>query len=106
MNIKSKTISIDLRVRLFAVLVGASILALGVYFYAVLATVHHAVAKENLTTEFNTLSVRVSELEYQGLAMRKTVDLDSALSQGFVEVRNPLYVSRTGGSLTLHTEGR
>lgn len=106
MNIKTKTISIDARVRFFAVLASLSALSIGVYFYALIATVHHTVAKETLTSEKLALSVRVSELEYKGLAMKNTMNLDSALSQGFSEVKDPLYVSRASVSLTLNTEGR
>lgn len=106
MNIKTQTISIDMRVRMFTALIGLSTLSLGVYFYAVIATINHTMAKESLTTELATLSVRVSELEYQGLALKNMINLDSALSQGFSEVKSPLYVSRSSVSLTLNTQGR
>ena len=102
---RTKTISYDLRARIFIALVCASVLALMVYTYAVLATIHHAVAQESLVDARSELSVKVSELEYKDIGLRNTVNLDTALSKGFIEVTSPVYISRTESSLTLNSQG-
>lgn len=106
MNNRVKTISYDTKARIFWALSTVSIISLSVYVYAVLATVYNTVEREDLVSESADLYARVSELEYKGLALRKTVDLELALSRGFAEVRNPVYVSRDPASLTLNTEKR
>lgn len=105
MKNRSSTISYDIRLRVFFTLVFIMALSIGTYFYAVLATVRHAVAREALVSERTELAVRVSELEYQDIALRNTVNIETAISRGFSEVRTPLYVSRTPSSLTLNTQG-
>lgn len=97
-------ISYDIRARVFWVLVGAFTLSLAIYLYGVLATVHHTAMREALMDETGALAVRVSELEYKDIALRNTVNLDTALSYGFTEVKAPLYVSRSRSSLTLNTQ--
>jgi hypothetical protein len=106
MNIKSKTFSYDIRARIFGLLVAASAVSLLIYVYAVLATVHHTVARENLQTLGAELGAKVSELEFKDIALKNTVNLEVAISHGFSEVTSPLYVSRKGESLTLNTVKR
>lgn len=103
MGIKEKIISYDIRVRVFWTLVSILALSLGVYIYAVLGTINNNVARENLVRESSELSARVSELEFEDIALRNTYDLETALARGFNEVRNPIYVSRDSVSLTLNT---
>lgn len=97
---RTKTISYEARTKILLTFALVSALSVGIYVYAVFATVYHAVAKENLSRERGELSVRVSELEYQDIALRNKVDLGTALARGFFEVTSPLYVSRTEESLT------
>lgn len=99
----TKTISYEARAKVFFALVGVSALALAIYTYAVLATVYHAVARESLVDARSELSVKVSELEYKDIALRNTVNLDTAFSKGFIEVTSPLYVSRGDSTLTLNS---
>ena len=106
MQSKTKTISIDTRVRIFWTLSIATFLSLGVYGYAVLATINHTIAKKNSVEESSVLTTRVSELEFAMIGEKNDVNLETALSYGFKEVRNPIYISRISNSLTLNTEGR
>lgn len=77
-------------------------LSLGVYVYSVLATVHHTVLRERLALQGESLTERVSELEFRKIALKNSVNLEKALGYGFVEVRNPIYISRTESTLTLN----
>lgn len=106
MTTRSITISYEARSRVFVTLVAVSILSLGVYTYAVLATVYHTVARESLVGERSSLSMSVSELEYKDIALRNTINLDTALTRGFREVTSPLYVTRGSDTLTLNTANR
>ncbi|MBX4199074.1 hypothetical protein KW800_02245 [Candidatus Parcubacteria bacterium] len=98
--------SVDHRARIFWALISISGLLLGLYVYAVLATVSHTVSRESLLGESQALSARVSELEYKDIALKNTLSLDVALAKGFSEVVKPLYVSRTRGTLTLNVVSR
>ncbi|MHB1330806.1 MAG: hypothetical protein ACYCY6_02455 [Minisyncoccota bacterium] len=103
MGVKEKIFSYDIRVKMFWTLVGILSLSLFVYVYAVLGTINNNVARENLIKESSALSARVSELEFEDIALRNTYDLETALARGFKEVKNPVYVSRSNVSLTLNT---
>lgn len=105
-NITTLTHSYDTRVRIFWTLASVSIAFLGIYIYAVLATIHHTVAREGLLSQSQSLTARVSELEYRDIAMKNTLSLDTAIAKGFSEVTKPLYVSRTRAVLTLNTVSR
>ena len=105
-SIKSITHSVDHRARIFWTLITISALFLGLYIYAVLATIHHTVARENLLGESQSLDATVSELEYKDIALKNTLSLDVALAKGFTEVTKPLYVSRDRGVLTLNVVSR
>lgn len=102
MNFITKILSIDNRVRMFWSLSLVVVLSLGVYVYAVLATVHHTVLRERLALQGESLTERVSELEFRKIALKNDVDLEKALGYGYTEVRNPIYISRTESTLTLN----
>ncbi len=106
MQSKTKTISIEARVRMFWIFSATIFLSLGVYGYAVLATINHTIAKKNIVEESSALTTRVSELEFAMIGEKNDVNLETALSYGFAEVKNPIYISRISNSLTLNTEGR
>lgn len=106
MKIKYKSVPLDTRVRLFWILSGVLLISLLIYIYGISAVIHHTVSRKNLTAESAELLEKVSELEFRTIALKNTINLDIALSRGFVEVRNPLYVSRYGGTLTLNTKER
>lgn len=96
----------DHRAIAFWALISLSAVSLGVYVYAVLATVSHTVSRELLVKESGTLTARVSELEFRDIALKNKVNIELALARGFNEVKNPLYVSRTNAALTLNVLAR
>jgi hypothetical protein len=104
MNFITKILSIDNRARMFWSLALVVVLSLGVYVYAVLATVHYTVLRERLALQGESLSERVSELEFEKIALKNDVNIEKALGYGFAEVKNPIYISRTESALTLNTQ--
>lgn len=106
MNAKTKTFSIDLRVKLFWLFSTTIAISLAVYCYAVLATIHHTITKKNVVEHSTVLANKVSELEFVNIAMKNDVNINRALEDGYTEVINPIYISRVSVSLTLNTEGR
>lgn len=105
-TIRTITHSYDYRVRVFWTFSSIIAVSLGLYVYAVLATVSHTASREALLSESQNLTARVSELEYRDIALKNTLSLDVALERGFSEVTKPLYVSRSASTLTLNTVSR
>lgn len=106
MNTRTYTFSIDKRAKIFWALSAVSILSLLLYIYAVLATVQHTVARENLKSAYADLSAKVSELEFKDISLKNTINLATASNLGLSEVTSPLYVSRQPSSLTLNVGAR
>lgn len=104
MRIKTQTLSYESRAKIFGILSSIFVVSLCFYIYGVLATINHTIAKENLVKKSSELTSRVSELEYEDIALRNTINLEAALSRGFTEVKNPIYVSRSKSTLTLNIE--
>lgn len=105
--ILTKTLhSYDIRVRAFWTLASIAAIALGFYVYAVLATINHTASRESFLERSQSLSARVSSLEYSYIALKNDLSLDIALSKGYTEVVKPLYVSRSRPTLTLTASPR
>jgi hypothetical protein len=104
---KARAITLEDRQRVFWFLAGASALSIFIYIYAVNATAHHLAVRQNLESEVSEMSSEISRLEFEAIALRNDVTIDTARQLGFTEVKEPLYVSRTSaGSLTLNTVTR
>ncbi len=103
MRERTNLISIDNRARIFWALASISVCCIALYFYAVLATVHNTVTRASLVKESAVIAARVSELEFKDIALRNTINIETALALGMNEVKDPLYVSRPRTSLTLKT---
>ncbi|MBX4189309.1 hypothetical protein KW785_01780 [Candidatus Parcubacteria bacterium] len=107
MIIPFKTISYDTRVRTFWTLTLIGVVSLALYVYGVLATVHHTVARQALQAQVSELTTQVSELEFKAIALKNEVNLNLAMSRGFKEVTDPLFISRSAAkSLSFNTPGR
>jgi len=63
--------------------------------------------RASLEREATELSGELATLEFQYIARTGEVTLEMAQQYGFVEVKEPLYVSRDGApSLSFNTENR
>ena len=106
-QIQAQAFDYENRQKFFWFLVGASILSLGAYMYAIAATAHNTAVRQNLEAEIGNRTAELSSLEFKHIALKNAVTLEVAHSYGFTEVEKPLYVSRLAGSaLTLNTPVR
>lgn len=64
------------------------------YMYGISKTVHTVALRQELETELSARTASVSELEFEYLALKNTVDLDMAESLGFKTTETAHYVSR------------
>lgn len=104
---KTKSISIDTRVRTFWTLIFLSIALLVVYIYGVNATVRNTVARQNIESEVSNISNKLGEMEFIYISLTNKVSLQVAYSRGFKDVSAPEYISRTSGpSLSMNTRKR
>lgn len=97
MTKKAATLSYETRARLFYGLVAVSVVSLVVYISAVNLTVHNTAARQALETQVSVLSTRLSELEFNAIALKNNVSLDVAIAHGFEEVKTPSFITRTAG---------
>jgi len=65
------------------------------YMYFANTAVHALTTLEKTKTRMQSLSVEVSEMEAQSLALENNFSTEKALSLGFVEVNNPIFIMRT-----------
>ncbi len=101
---KTKTISIDTRVRLFWTLIFLSVTLLVMYIYGVNITVRNTVARQNIESEVSNISTRLGEMEFTYISLTNKVSLQVAYARGFKDVNAPEYISRAKGTaLSMNT---
>ena len=91
---RTKTLSIDNRIRLFWGLAALGVILVGFYIYAVQATVANTVARQNLEDEVGSLSARLGDLEFKYIGLKNNITIEVAQADGFREVTEPVYVTR------------
>lgn len=102
-----KYISYEHRNILFWLFTSVSVVSIFIYIYALSTTVHLTTERQSLTKELSSLGSKVADLEFKNIAIRNNIDLASALSEGYVEVKNPTFVTRgTQEALTLNVSRR
>ncbi|MEX2010306.1 MAG: hypothetical protein WD874_00680 [Parcubacteria group bacterium] len=103
MTYSTKTISLDTRVRFFWTLLISVFLISGFYMYSVSATAMNTASRKQLEEERAILATKISEMEFQYIALKNDVSIEVAFEHGFKEVIAPRYVSRSSSnSLTLN----
>lgn len=98
MTHQAKTISYDIRVRIFWTLVGLSVLAFGVYIYSINMTIRNTALRQELQAQVAQESAELSELEFAYITKRNEIGIELASTFGLKEVRNPAYASRARNS--------
>src|SRR3989344_6420097 len=71
-----------------------SVLSLAVYFYGINATAHNVSFREESERKVAELNVTLATLEFQYIALRNEVTLDTAREFGLAEIRKPLFIAR------------
>jgi hypothetical protein len=104
---RSHAITLEDRQRFFWFMASVSLFSLGIYIYAINAAAHHIAVRQNLESEVQEIHGRLSSLEFDSIALKNAITIDTAREYGFTEVKEPLYVSRSSSqSLTLNTVSR
>ena len=96
---RTASLSLDTRANYFWFMAGVSVLSLFVYFYAINAIAHNTALRQNLEAQVADASGRIGSLEFAHIELKNSITSEVAHSYGFQEVKTPLYVSRTAGSL-------
>jgi hypothetical protein len=86
---------------LFRVLVGSLILLSIVYVYLIGAITFNVLARKSLESSTRTLGSHISELELTYLAAANKIDKNFAIAQGFVDVKNNIFATRTTDRVAL-----
>ncbi len=77
------------------------------YVYFVSAAVAHVVVRKEVAQEITRTQARVSELESEYITARDAVSLDAALSYGFLENDEKVFIEKAQGALVLsHNDTR
>ncbi len=104
---RAMAFSYEHRTAAFWVLSAACLLSLVTYVYAVNATAHNVSLRASLERESTELNTELATLEFQYIALKSGVTLETAHEYGFTEVKEPLYVSRgENNSLSFNTQSR
>jgi hypothetical protein len=104
MTHQAKAISYEARAKVFWTLILIVVITLGLYIYSVSTTIRNTAARQILETKVSHLNADLGLLEFAYIEKRNEVSLELAYEYGFIEARNPIYVSRTPGSaLTMNT---
>jgi len=83
--------------RIFRVLLGALFLLAVLYVYFVHATISAVVARQNLENKASSLTLSLSQKEFQYIGMKNNVTLSLAHSLGFQDILPNTFVSRDSG---------
>ena len=95
---KTKAISYDTRANIFWFLLGASVLFLFVYFYAINSIAHTTAVRQNLEAQIADAAGKVGGLEFAYIEMKNSITSEVATSYGYKEAKKPLYVSRSSSA--------
>lgn len=104
---QTRILPMEDRQRVIWFLAGASALSIFIYIYAINATAHHLAVRQNLEGHVAEMNADLATLEFESIALKNSITVDTARQYGFNEVKEPLYVARSAAnSLTLNTPVR
>ncbi len=107
MNIQTKVLSYDNRVRIFWTLCLVLLCTFVLYIYGINSTVHNTVTRQNLETEVGNLTVAISEMEYSYINLKNNVNIEVAYARGYQDVTSPTFITRgTSRSLSYNNLAR
>jgi hypothetical protein len=95
---KTLTITLDNKAKIFWTLVSLCFVSSILYIYAVSSTVSNTVTRQALEREVGTMAARIGEMEFTYIGEKNSVSLPLAYEHGFKDVSSPIYISRTKAS--------
>ena len=87
--------------RILLIFIFAAILS---YVYFANITVRTLTILEKTKKQMQSLSIEVSEMESQRLSIENNINEGKALQMGFIEVNNPIFITRKTAALSFKTE--
>lgn len=73
-------------------------LLLAVYGYLVVGIIYNGSAIEHMEQKISVASSELGDLEAKYLALKNSISITEAYALGFVEVEDPVYLSRKDGN--------
>ena len=92
------------RTQLLWALIGIVVCNGILYAYFLNSAIVAVVERQELEEQAVNLSSRLSELEFDYIALQHNVTLEHAHTLGFVDAASPIFISRDPGGLTLSKE--
>lgn len=100
---KTKIISIKENSMTFYFLLAGIVFFCAFYFYCIDLTVRNGISHNDIEAELSELENRLSELEYQYIALQNSVTIESAGSLGLVEPAEKIFIAKSSsGQLSLN----
>ena len=93
-----------LQQKLTLCLLASAVILFGAYVYFVNTTVHHVVERKALDSTAGEQATRVSELEFDYMALKNSITLETAYAAGFQESPRTHFIAKVQAppSLTLN----
>lgn len=79
---------------IFWTLIGIIVLSAVFYVALVTKTVNNVVERRAMESKVATMSVNLSELEFEYISLKNNINLELAQEKGFVEVKTPYFASK------------
>ena len=94
--------------RIFCVLVTLSSIAVIAYLYFLSISVYSVIGRRSADKEISNITINISLLESQYVAVDNKISLELAHTKGFYDISVPRFISRDGShdTLTLRSENQ
>lgn len=102
----SKVMTIKNHKATFYTVLGAIILSFGFYMFLINATVRNVLSTKDIEMELSQLRNNVAELEYRYISKRSDFTIEQASYLGLHELKNKIFISKTGTSRSLSLNDR
>ena len=93
-----KVLQLNREKYIFWTLLGTLFICAGFYIYFINATIHNAVAVQNLESEASSLTVGLGAREFEYITKRSAVTVELAYSLGFKDTEVKSYISKKSNS--------
>lgn len=88
-----KVLQLNREKTIFWALSSILVLSLGFYMYFINTTIHNVVARQNLENEASTLTLSISNKEFEYITKRNEINLQLAYSIGFKDAKAKAFIN-------------
>ncbi|MCH7598058.1 hypothetical protein IID27_03430 [Patescibacteria group bacterium] len=107
MKRRSKTTACVLKRRTFWIFISVIVLLIGLYGYFVSKSIVNVIIREEIEQDLAKVNAHISDLEYDYIKKKNTINLKLAYELGLRDVRNKKFITRgslLGRQLTVSDE--